>query len=184
MVYFNFNGVSYVLILHVQSQDFVLGLFAIEGYPDKIVSDTGPQLNSRQFGKILSKMGITHTTSSPHYPRSNGLTLNMPCVTIVLLPLMPPFLPASTRMPFTHPGLHAYFWSQPLVWGHSPTPVPHSIHGPTLDPCSYPKSLHAPIGFMLTLGFHPYPQPTPHPISPRGSGDSCLQGTHCGGDSS
>ena len=87
MDYFNFNGTSYVLISDYFSkfpymfkaktsfwslQDHLINLFAIEGYPCKVVTDNGPPFSSQEFNRFLSKLGITHTTSSPHYPWSNG----------------------------------------------------------------------------------------------------------------
>ena len=87
MDYFNFNGKQYVLISDYFSKfpymfqaktnfwslrDHLINLFAIEGYPDEIVTDNGPPFSSQEFNRFLSKLGITHTTSSPHYPRSNG----------------------------------------------------------------------------------------------------------------
>ena len=87
MDYFNFNGVSYVLISDYFSKfpymfkaktsfwslkDHLINLFAIEGYPDEIVTDNSPPFSSQEFNRFLFKLGITHTTSSPHYPRSNG----------------------------------------------------------------------------------------------------------------
>ena len=87
MDYFNFNGTQYVLISDYFSKfpyvfkaktsfwclrDHLINLFAIEGYPDEIVTDNGPPFNNQDFNRFLSKLGITHTTSSPLYPRSNG----------------------------------------------------------------------------------------------------------------
>ena len=87
MDYFNFNGTSYVLISDYFLKfpymfkaktnfwclrDHLINLFAIEGYPDEIVTDNGPPFSSQEFNRFLSKLGITHTTSSPLYPRSNG----------------------------------------------------------------------------------------------------------------
>ena len=53
-------------------RDHLIDLFSIEGYPDEIVSDNGPPFQSKEFAKLLSGLGIKHTTSSPGYPRSNG----------------------------------------------------------------------------------------------------------------
>ena len=53
-------------------RDRLINLFSIEGYPDEIVSDNGPPLQSKEFAKFLSSLGIKHTISSPGYPRSNG----------------------------------------------------------------------------------------------------------------
>ena len=87
MDYFKFNGNSYVLICDYFSKfpflyrakmsfwslrDHLIDLFSIEGYPDEIVSDNGPPFSSKEFAKLLSGLGIKHTTSSPGYPRSNG----------------------------------------------------------------------------------------------------------------
>ena len=87
MDYFTFNGTQYVLISDYFSKfpyvfkaktsfwclrDHLINLFAIEGYPDEIVTDNGPPFNSQDFNRFLSKLGITHTTSSPLYPQSNG----------------------------------------------------------------------------------------------------------------
>ena len=87
MDYFNFDGNSYVLICDYFSKfpflyraktsfwslrDRLIDLFSIEGYPDEIVSDNGPPLQSKEFAKFLSGLGIKHTISSPGYPRSNG----------------------------------------------------------------------------------------------------------------
>ena len=87
MDYFTFNGTSYVLISDYFSKfpymfkakanfwslrDHLINLFAIEGYPDEVVTNNGPPFSSQEFNRFLSKLGITHTTSSPLYPRSNG----------------------------------------------------------------------------------------------------------------
>ena len=85
--YFAFDGNSYVLICDYFSKfpflyraktsfwslrDHLIDLFSIEGYPDEIVSDSGPPFQSKEFAKFLSGLGIKHTTSSPGYPCSNG----------------------------------------------------------------------------------------------------------------
>ena len=76
--YFTFNGSSYVLICDYFSKfpflyraktsfwslrDHLIDLFSIEGYPDEIVSDSGPPFQSKAFAKFLSSLGIKHTTS-------------------------------------------------------------------------------------------------------------------------
>lgn len=48
-------------------------IFAINGIPLEIFSDNGPPFNSREFKIFAEKYDITLSTSSPHYPRSNGL---------------------------------------------------------------------------------------------------------------
>ena len=85
--YFAFDGNSYVLICDRFSKfpflyraktsfwslsNHLIDLFSIEGYPDEIVSDNGPPIQSKEFAKFLSGLGIKHTTSSPGCPHSNG----------------------------------------------------------------------------------------------------------------
>ncbi|XP_030382544.1 uncharacterized protein K02A2.6-like [Scaptodrosophila lebanonensis] len=48
-------------------------IFAIEGYPKTLVSDNGPQLTSDTFKDFCNKHGITHITTAPFHPASNGL---------------------------------------------------------------------------------------------------------------
>ena len=48
-------------------------LFARNGIPKVFISDNGPQYSSKNFAQFCKKWGITHLTSSPQYPRSNGL---------------------------------------------------------------------------------------------------------------
>ena len=47
--------------------------FSLFGPPNTIVSDNGPQYTGQPFKNMCLKWGINHTTSSPRYPRSNGL---------------------------------------------------------------------------------------------------------------
>lgn len=48
-------------------------IFSIEGIPDKLVSDNGPQLTSDEFKQFCSNLGIQHVTTAPFHPASNGL---------------------------------------------------------------------------------------------------------------
>lgn len=43
------------------------------GIPQEIVTDNGPPFNAQEFRNFLEKYDITQTTSSPYYPRSNGM---------------------------------------------------------------------------------------------------------------
>lgn len=47
--------------------------FARHGIPETLHSDNGPQFTAREFGQFCKDYGIQHTSSSPRYPRSNGL---------------------------------------------------------------------------------------------------------------
>ena len=40
--------------------------------PDLLWSDGGPQFTSHVFADFLQTWGVTHVTSSSHYPQSNG----------------------------------------------------------------------------------------------------------------
>ena len=48
-------------------------IFSLFGPPIELVSDDGPQYTGAPFKQMIDKWAITHTTSSPRYPRSNGL---------------------------------------------------------------------------------------------------------------
>lgn len=48
-------------------------IFSIEGIPNTIVSDNGPQLTSENFDQFCNNLGITHVTTTPFHPASNGL---------------------------------------------------------------------------------------------------------------
>ena len=47
-------------------------LFAKYGIPEEVVSDNGPQYASQEFGDFAKEYNFKHTTSSPHFPQSNG----------------------------------------------------------------------------------------------------------------
>ena len=47
------------------------------GLPHIIRSDNGPCYDSKEFQQLLQCYNITHHTSSPHHPRSNGFVERM-----------------------------------------------------------------------------------------------------------
>ena len=47
-------------------------VFCMSGAPDIIWSDNGPQFSSSRFQQFCREWGVSHRTSSPHYPQSNG----------------------------------------------------------------------------------------------------------------
>nr|XP_054763903.1 uncharacterized protein K02A2.6-like [Lytechinus pictus] len=51
--------------------------FSMFGVPAEVVSDNGPQFSGKPFKEMCAKWNIKHTTSSPRYPRSNGLLERM-----------------------------------------------------------------------------------------------------------
>ena len=48
-------------------------VFARHGVPEIVKSDNGPQYSSREFAEFAKTWGFKHVTSSPFYPKSNGL---------------------------------------------------------------------------------------------------------------
>lgn len=48
-------------------------IFARYGIPVEVCSDNGPQFSSREFTLFARKYDFRHITSSPEFPRSNGL---------------------------------------------------------------------------------------------------------------
>ena len=61
------NTSSSVVIKHMKS------IFARHGIPVEVLSDNGPQYSSGLFKKFSTEWGFIHKTSSPLYPKSNGL---------------------------------------------------------------------------------------------------------------
>ena len=48
-------------------------VFATHGLPRKVVTDNGSSFTSEEFRTFMSENGITHVTTAPYYPSSNGL---------------------------------------------------------------------------------------------------------------
>ena len=87
MDFFDLKGKCYILICDYFSKfpfmfscrtswdslkDHLIDLFSNKGFPKEIISDNGSPFNSQEFTNYLSSHGVKHTTSSPHYPQSNG----------------------------------------------------------------------------------------------------------------
>ena len=86
---FHFEGDSYLLLVNYTSRypiickltsmtaQHVIGhlkvIFSECGWPDTIVSDSGPCYMAEAFTKTMQEYRVNHITSSPHYPKSNGL---------------------------------------------------------------------------------------------------------------
>ena len=47
-------------------------VFVCFGFPEEIVSDSGPQFASSEFRSFVESNMITHITSSPFLPNANG----------------------------------------------------------------------------------------------------------------
>lgn len=47
-------------------------LFSRHGIPQELRSDNGPQFDADEMSAFAKSYGFKHTTSSPHYPQSNG----------------------------------------------------------------------------------------------------------------
>ena len=86
---FHFEGDSYLLLVNYASHflnvhklnsmtsQYVINHFKIifseYGWPDTLVSDSGPCYASELFTKIMQEYNVNHITCLPYYPQSNGL---------------------------------------------------------------------------------------------------------------
>ena len=48
-------------------------MFSRFGIPVEVISDNGPRFDSQEMMQFSEDYGFRHTTTSPHYPQSNGL---------------------------------------------------------------------------------------------------------------
>lgn len=62
---------SAVIIHHLKS------IFAEHGITESLVTDNEPQHSCREFAAFCNHWGISHITSSPLYPKSNGFIERM-----------------------------------------------------------------------------------------------------------
>ena len=53
------------------------GIFARHGVPQQLTTDNGPQYSSEEFAHFAQEWDFIHTTSSPFYPKGNGLAERM-----------------------------------------------------------------------------------------------------------
>ena len=86
---FTWNSQDFIVIVDYYSRFFELeklssctssavimklkAAMARHGIPESIISDNGPCYSSGEFRLFAESWGFTHTTTSPHYPQSNGL---------------------------------------------------------------------------------------------------------------
>ena len=97
-------------------------MFLEHGIPEILCSDNGPQYTSFQFTEFCTSWGITHKTSSHHYPQSNGFAES--CVKTVKHALQ--CAKYSGANPQTHhPGVLSYSnWCQAPITFWAPVPMP------------------------------------------------------------
>ena len=72
-----YSGYPEVVSLSTTSSRAVItamkSVLARHGVPDVLVTDNAPQFSSSEFTEFAKDWQFRHVTSSPHYPRSNGL---------------------------------------------------------------------------------------------------------------
>ena len=59
--------------LKSMSSQHITKHFSEYGWPDTLVSDNGPCYVADMFTNLMKEYAVNHITSSPHYPKSNGL---------------------------------------------------------------------------------------------------------------
>ena len=52
----------------------IKSIFSRHGIPDRLISDNGRQYVSEEFKRFAEKYKFQHITSSPHYPKGNGIS--------------------------------------------------------------------------------------------------------------
>ncbi|KAK7108980.1 hypothetical protein V1264_013102 [Littorina saxatilis] len=88
---FRLHGYEYLLLTDYYSKYFIVRklagdatsniviralkqMFSEHGIPSKLISDNGPQFSSDAFVTFAREWAFDHITSSPRYPRSNGMS--------------------------------------------------------------------------------------------------------------
>lgn len=51
-------------------------IFARHGVPSTLISENGPQYDSKEMKEFAKKYGFTQVTTSPHHPQANGQAVN------------------------------------------------------------------------------------------------------------
>ena len=85
----HFEGASYLLIMDYTSRFPVVHelssmtgqhiamhckqAFSEYGWPENLISDNGPYYTAEAFTNMMKEYDVSHNTSFPHYPQSNGL---------------------------------------------------------------------------------------------------------------
>ena len=85
---FHFEGAEYLLIVDYTSRFLIVckltsmtgkhvanqcrSVFSQYGWSDTLISDNGPCYTSQEFTCVMQTFSVNHSTSSPHYPQSNG----------------------------------------------------------------------------------------------------------------
>ncbi|KAK7094506.1 hypothetical protein V1264_006061 [Littorina saxatilis] len=89
---FRLHGYEYLLLTDYYSKYFIVRklagdatsntviralkqMFSEHGIPSKLISDNGPQFSSDAFVTFAREWAFDHITSSPRYPRSNGISV-------------------------------------------------------------------------------------------------------------
>ena len=50
----------------------IKSIFSRYGMPELLITDNGPQYACKEIKEFAEKYKFKHTTSSPHFPQSNG----------------------------------------------------------------------------------------------------------------
>ena len=73
------NFIDYASLRETTSSHIVncmKSMFARFGIPEKVISDNGPQYDSKEFKKFAEKWKFLHMTTSPRYPQGNDKAEN------------------------------------------------------------------------------------------------------------